>query len=823
MKSYDLNLSQWGPYSKQYLGGCHIADKKNGIGFNFTLFPGFYRRNLMVADSICDNGVKIIDSSEDCSRFLYKYQLMGKDDVYMTAEFVGEGKKLKVICDFVNNTDENQSVVLNCCGYLDFASYYSQTLYTTVKSGEGIFIASTDYKKIISKDSFAIDGLHLGEVRKSGFYRGSAINLAILEKDGYVEYSKDAVADKVFVKLKAKEGQEIRLEINGKAYKFKTNSEDVSNYKIEIPKEKIESVKIFNTEEEALLDGIIIGDNTIVFEPINKKAKVQATEGENNLILDYGLCSYKIEWDYSRYVVRKLKTSDMGRILSHNIHDHVSKLLDDGGIKEFDNLFLNPIFLKPRSKKRINISVSALHKEDKPTKKSKKFLELSCNTDGEKYLHSQKIMKAVTLTNVVFPLYCRGEYICHNTPGRLWDSLYTWDSGFIGMGLNAISTKRSEECLNTYLTPKGDMHSPFIFHGSVVPTQVFLYAQIFEKTADIGFLEKYYDSMEQYHSFFKTLPTVKGLPKTWDIFYNSGGWDDYPAQKYVWDNNLTDSVSPVITASMIIICAKILKNFAEVLKRETKTYEADIEHYKALLMNLYDEESGYFGYATDSGDILRIDGVNANMGFDGIYPFIAGVTDKHQSEKIVSNIKNGLLTRYGVSVVDTRAPYFDKGGYWNGSIWMPHQWILFKSCLDTGDVNMAFKIAKTALDVWKKEVDLTDNAYEHFMITNGRGAGFHQFSGLSTPVLMWFRSLYTSGSITPGHFATITDVKFSKDKDKVSARIFKATKNGYAIICMSEKYDYKFFIDKKAVKAKKLTNGAYAVKIKEGKLTSEVV
>ena len=64
--------------------------------------------------------------------------------------------------------------------------------------------------------------------------------------------------------------------------------------------------------------------------------------------------------------------------------------------------------------------------------------------------------------------------------------------------------------------------------------------------------------------------------------------------------------------------------------------------------------------------------------------------------------------------------------------------LLAKSLLDRGEVSFAVKIFKTALSVWKKEVERTYLCFEHFMSTNGRGAGFHQFSGLSTPVLMFF-------------------------------------------------------------------------------------
>lgn len=40
----------------------------------------------------------------------------------------------------------------------------------------------------------------------------------------------------------------------------------------------------------------------------------------------------------------------------------------------------------------------------------------------------QQLMNAVLCTNVVYPVYTRGQYIRHYTPGRWWDCVYTWDS-----------------------------------------------------------------------------------------------------------------------------------------------------------------------------------------------------------------------------------------------------------------------------------------------------------------------------------------------------------------------------------------------------------
>ena len=83
----------------------------------------------------------------------------------------------------------------------------------------------------------------------------------------------------------------------------------------------------------------------------------------------------------------------------------------------------------------------------------------------------QQLMNAVLCTNVVYPVYTRGQYIRHYTPGRWWDCVYTWDSGFIGMGLAQTSLRNAFDCLNTYLMPPDSVDAAFLHHGSMVPTQ----------------------------------------------------------------------------------------------------------------------------------------------------------------------------------------------------------------------------------------------------------------------------------------------------------------------------------------------------------------
>ena len=77
-----------------------------------------------------------------------------------------------------------------------------------------------------------------------------------------------------------------------------------------------------------------------------------------------------------------------------------------------------------------------------------------------------------------------------------------------------------------------------------------------------------------------------------------------------------------------------------------------------------------------------------------------------------------MWTPIGLSTVDRRAPYYRTDGYWNGCVWMPHQWFFWKSALDAGRAEFARRIAETALKLWKHEVDQSFYTFEHFSLSS---------------------------------------------------------------------------------------------------------
>ena len=155
---------------------------------------------------------------------------------------------------------------------------------------------------------------------------------------------------------------------------------------------------------------------------------------------------------------------------------------------------------------------------------------------------------------------------------------------------------------------------------------------------------------------------------------------------------------------------------------------------------------------TAAGFLRDASGVNHNMGLGGASPLFAGACTAEQAEGLWEKLasEEHLWSACGLSTVDRSAPYYRRDGYWNGAVWMPYQWMFFKAALDAGKTGFAFRIADTALRLWQDECAASYHCFEHFMIESRRGAGWHQFGGLSAPVAQWFAAYYVPGTLTTG-------------------------------------------------------------------------
>ena len=888
--THDLSLPAWGPYTKRYIGISHIPDIKSGMRFDLSVFPGFYRRKVDVPDVLYEDDYHPWDTSPNLEYFSFRHELEWKDQVYTDISYSQIDSKSRLIrIECVNNTKENQNLAIHFMASINFPTIeeykYLTPIYpelvTLPKDAQwfdAVNYGDLKFFKTRPTDNLVYDGFMRGEIRRDGFVNGSGIGLGFgKDKGDFVSYKLNVEKDfdnaLLLIRYKTDSMQSTSFNLSGMVNKeiIFNGSKDFAIDTIKLGKlnKGIHDFTLTSNGGSGIqIDGFVLVEsedaNKIEFKLKELNPVPQIIKGpiKNSIILKYEDANvyYGILWQFDLFKIREWYCRDLSDFFKQEVNEHVQNVFHGEGNGHYTNVFLRPIVMNPNSKKIIygvvccgtkeevenylNEMNSSQNKYEGIYEAAKKHVvNMDGNPDGEKYKFSIERMNATLDCNVVYPVYLQKQYVRLRVPGRWWDCLYTWDAGFSGMGELQTNVQRGIESLNTYVTEPG-AQSAFILHGSPVPTQQYLFLELWNKTQSKDLLEYFYPRLKQYHEFMSgkvgssTTNILKSnILKTWDYFYNSGGWDDLPPQLYTHNNMLEATVSPVITTAQEIRTAKILKMVAKYLGKtgDIKEYDNDITKFSnALQKYSWDEASGYFGYVVHDKDgkplhILKYDDkVNYDMTFDGAYPLVAGICTDEQKAKILASLKSDkhIWSKAGLSAVDQSAPYYRVDGYWNGTVWMAHQWFFWKTMLDMGESDFAFKIAKTALDVWKNEVEASYNCMEHFIIKTRRGAGWHEFGSLSSPVVMWYTAYFRPGNFSTGFDTWIANKKFNNDFSNFSADLSVEDNNNKitsVVACMNPNYQYEVKWAGKIISYKSLAHGTLSInistdKIKEGKL-----
>ena len=626
----DLTLSNWGPYSKKYAGYSHIPDVSKGEMFDITVCPAFYHRKILCPNVNWESDYHTWEASPNLDYVKYRYELSWKDKVFADVSYNRIEKNVNQIrIEASNNTRLAENLEFHLMASMQFPNQISNKVYLPDNS---IWIDGTAYSKLSYadpdiRDNLTQDGWLRGELRDFKFVNNTALSNGFGKNKG-----DEAVYEYTAGKLKS-----AYLILRGKTIKHKTVSlivtVDGQKYPIKIEaSEELLLKKLhigdlsegkhklrFHFEEhdnEMIIDGFSVVEKNQLenFRIKEEKAEMKPEtllQGNNSLILKYKNSDfyYGIYWDFPHCKIRDVHAEYLEHIMKKEANNHGIKVLkkDDKGF--YKNILLYPVDIDPNSKKVVNGLVCCGSLEEVKqilfkysqdidwdaliNKGKEKAFQFKINSEGEKYRFGQQLLSATALTNIVYPIYTQGQFIRHNTPGKCWNSLYTWDSGFIGIGLSDIDLQRSIEILNTYVTDPGN-EVAFIHHGSMVPVQFLLFHELWNKTQSVKLLKHFYPRLLKYHDFMmgrfgssSTRNLKSGLIRTWDYFYNSGGWDDYPPQVHIHKEKLADKVTSVINSSIAIRCAKIMSMAAKELGKinDVKQFNKDIKELSKALQN----------------------------------------------------------------------------------------------------------------------------------------------------------------------------------------------------------------------------------------------
>ena len=885
---HDLNLPDWGPYSKRYAGVSHIADPERGTRFDLTVIPGLHHGKVRVPACWYESAWRPVKALPDLKCYRYRHDLEGKSFADVTYTAVENGSAVTV--DFVNNCDRSAAFAVNLCASIEpyshrcYGRYYKPAIILdAVKPDTGVLVHALDYMHFSygvyrPLDALSPDGTQPGEYICDGLNRGrglgyfenineenhdEVVDLCGNELGCFGEQPDDTViyeldipeiSNPVFVLRYRHSGERCDLTVNiGGAEKDITlaPAEDmtVAFFGLDaLPAGKTVLTITAKGGQAVLFDtvGVIdkseCGKELFVTRNTDPKPELEEVIG-GGVILKYRRSeNYYVLLADTKYdfIFRKFYSSELDTLLPYLAHEHLARESWGDGEGYFTNINIRPIYAKANETVTVNAAILCAESYDEAKKLLEKgmpeipkseFFELKTTKYGERYLHGASLMSAMAMTNTVYPLHIRNDFVKNNACGRWWDSFYTWDSGFTGLGLNTVSRDRAMGQLTAYLTPEEDKYCPFIQHGSLVPTPFYLFKGIMDDGMTEAEMADLYPKLKRYYRFFigkdgSTMGNMKtGLLRPWDYNPNSGGWDDYPPQLTMHATGGLQTMTPCVTTAHAVRMAKILREAASRLGiDDIGDYTADIEKLeKGLNDYAWDAESGYFSYVIHDeergykGKLLYGD-LNANMGIDGVSPIVTGDLSAEQFEKAEKMLmtEGRLWTKYGITAVDRTAPYFRTDGYWNGSIWFPHQWFYSMAFLDYGRSENTVKIAQTALDIWERETEISNYCYENYDAQTGRGEGWHHFTALSSPILVWFKTLCTPGTVTGGLDCYVAEKTVNADRTSLSAKLHIDT-NGFpsdVIVCMNDSIkNYVFTVNGTESTPRRIADGTYALTI----------
>lgn len=837
--SHDLlSLSDWGPYANDVYALSHIADRKRGIKFDFILMPGILRRHCFLPECLRESGCTPLEAAPDLSYFSFRQQMEGRDTFYADTAYAQIEPDLWLgRIEYVNKTAENLAAALFVFTRLAPRPEVFPVLPETARWLDALDYhdMAFSYKRIDHNLTFA--GGRRGEQQYPGTVGDRCLGQPFYDrtlpcfgerKGDRVAYEFDA-AEKdaaIYLRVRVDEGKsaDFTVDLNGKKHPVTFNG--TGNFEIvELCREALcGHIRLELTAAAdscgVRFDGLVIGDAAletghIAFAPLGRAVQPNCEKSEIercDLFSGDGLeHAYAVWWSRQEASRRTNWLDDLAKVAEYgygmrqpyyanygannpgDIYCHDSYILPIK-VASGKTEIVYALFSTAPTTKEAEAHIAALNRSPEALeaayqKAHERVLHFEPTDMGRKYEFTQKITAATSLTNVNFPIRAKGKNIRHHVPDKYFNSLYSWDSGFIGLGFLALDKIRAIENLNVYVTEPDDDENVFMLYGTPLPVQAYLYAEIWNRYQDREMLEFFYPRIRRFYDFIAGhIPTSSfraaksNLLRSWDYFYNSGGWDDYPPQWYLYEHKCFDA-APVVTTAHAIRFAKFLKQAAHELGRDgdIALYDEDIDAFTKALQNYsWSEADGVFSYVRHDEDgnptgiwIDPVSGVNFNFGMDGTSPLVSGICSKEQRDKLFGRLSDPahMWTDYGISTVDRSAPYYRTDGYWNGCIWMPHQWFFWKSALDDNRGEFARRIASTALRTWHHEVGESRYTFEHFSTETGRGAGCCHFMGLSSPVLNWYAAYFEAGRITAGFDTWIREQTVTENKVRVQLAI----------------------------------------------------
>ncbi len=231
--------------------------------------------------------------------------------------------------------------------------------------------------------------------------------------------------------------------------------------------------------------------------------------------------------------------------------------------------------------------------------------------------------------------------------------------------------------------------------------------EIYKLTKDEAFLKEAYDSGSRFYNYYTANrdENRNGLFE-WGAHALLESVRD--ARVAVWDKVgwPANFEGPDIN-TMLVVEAQSLAAMASLLKltEEAADWSKKAEDLARLVNHhLWDDQDGFY---------YNVNRTNQSFSFNnpgdlkikeiiGFLPLWAGITDSVKTSRLIACLTNSeeFWLPYGVSTLSASNDYYNPIGYWNGPVWLPWQYLVFRGLMNHGRKDLAEElVAKTMKNI----------------------------------------------------------------------------------------------------------------------------
>ncbi len=269
-----------------------------------------------------------------------------------------------------------------------------------------------------------------------------------------------------------------------------------------------------------------------------------------------------------------------------------------------------------------------------------------------------------------------------------------------------IERQREDGYINYRTGPY--LNEEIIYNGeftSSAPWFNYINYEIYKVTGDKIFLQEAYKSGKKFYNWYTSRrDSNKNGLASWGGHAELESVRD--ARVAVWDKVgwASNFEGPDIN-SMLVMEEKSLAAIADILGYKNESIEwGEKSMMRSVLINKYLwDDSTKFYYNVNKND----QSFSFNLKDDlkkkeiiGFLPIWAGVSDKEKVNELMKSLLNQeeFWRRFGIPTLSAKDDYYNPIGYWNGPIWVPWQYLIFRGLLDYGYKTEAKQLAEKVME-----------------------------------------------------------------------------------------------------------------------------